>query len=66
MFLLNELGEKNYVLNIIGDGPLIVGLNGKHQNCQISCINVKVKGQVPRESVIRTLQNTRNYFYPAL
>lgn len=63
--LVNELGEKNYVLNIIGDGPLNSWVKRYIKTAKL-VDNVKVKGQVPRESVIRTLQNSSAIILPSI
>jgi len=63
--LVNEMGEKNAKLHILGDGPL--------RGWIVRCVkklrldkNIKIYGQVSRDFVMRTLSNSRVVIHPSL
>jgi glycosyltransferase involved in cell wall biosynthesis len=63
--LVNEMGEKNYILNIIGDGPLNSWIKRYIEKNNL-IDNVNIKGQVRRDEVIRTLQNSSVLVLPSI
>jgi glycosyltransferase involved in cell wall biosynthesis len=63
--LVNEMGEKNTKLHVMGDGPLrgwIIKYVKKHKLAK----NIKIYGKVSRDFVMRTLSNSRVLIHPSL
>jgi glycosyltransferase involved in cell wall biosynthesis len=63
--LVNEMGEKNYKLNIVGDGPL-KSLVKRYINDMQLTDYVNVKGQIPRSAVIKTLEKSSSIILPSI
>jgi glycosyltransferase involved in cell wall biosynthesis len=63
--IVNEMGEKNAILHIIGEGPLrgwVMRYIKEHKLAK----NIKIHGQLSRDFVMRTLNNTRGIIHPSL
>jgi glycosyltransferase involved in cell wall biosynthesis len=63
--LVNEMGEKNYKLNIVGDGPLKSLVKRYIKDMQLTDY-VNVKGQIPRSAVIKTLEKSSSIILPSI
>lgn len=63
--LINEMNQKNLILNILGDGPLKGEIERLVKRYHLTN-NVKIYGQVSRETVIRKISQSKAVIHPSL
>jgi glycosyltransferase involved in cell wall biosynthesis len=63
--IVNEMHEKNIFLNILGDGPLKGEIEKLVKRYHLTD-NVRIYGQVSRETVVRKISHSKAVIHPSL